>query len=141
MKPARAAVIGSTLKIEAGPLIVSSMPFLTSFTPGIILMASPIFGPHWRNRSAFCENSLIWIGSGELVRSPIISWRSWINVVSSCGNCRFTLARTSAMISSTPRSRFALSLTETSPVLASVTAARPSCSPVRRDVLSTSGTA
>ncbi len=35
----------------------------------------------------------------------------------------------------------ALSFTEMSPVLASVTAASPSCNPVRRDVLSTSGMA
>ena len=45
------------------------------------------------------------------------------------------------MISSMPRSRSRFSFTEKSPVLASVTAARPSCSPVRRDVLSTSGVA
>ena len=38
-----------------------------------------------------------------------------------------------------PRSRLLFSFTVKSPVLASVTAASPICSPVRRDVLSTSG--
>ena len=51
-----------------------------------------------------------------------------------------TCARTSLMISSIPRLRLSLSLTEMSPVFGSVTAARPSCKPVRREVLSTSGT-
>ena len=49
------------------------------------------------------------------------------------------LLRTSAITSSPARSRLRFSLTAMSPVLASVTAARPSCRPVRRDVLSTSG--
>ena len=40
-----------------------------------------------------------------------------------------------------PRSRSRFSFTEKSPVFASVTAARPSCRPVRREVLSTSGVA
>ena len=40
-----------------------------------------------------------------------------------------------------PRSRSRFSLTEKSPLLASVTAARPSWRPVRREVLSTSGVA
>ena len=44
------------------------------------------------------------------------------------------------MMSSMPRLRFAFNFTRMSPVLASVTAASPSCRPVRRDVLSTSGT-
>ena len=52
-----------------------------------------------------------------------------------------TFARTSLMTSSTPRLRFAFSLTAMSPVFGSVTAARPSSRPVRRDVLSTSGVA
>ena len=43
------------------------------------------------------------------------------------------------MTSSMARLRLALSLTVKSPVLASVTAARPICRPVRREVLSTSG--
>ena len=38
--PARAATTGSTLKRDAGPLMVFSMPFSTSTTPGIFLMAS-----------------------------------------------------------------------------------------------------
>ena len=45
------------------------------------------------------------------------------------------------MMSSMPRLRLSFSLTEMSPVFGSVTAARPSCKPVRREVLSTSGTA
>ena len=44
------------------------------------------------------------------------------------------------MISSMPRLRLSFSFTEISPVLGSVTAASPSCKPVRREVLSTSGT-
>ena len=43
------------------------------------------------------------------------------------------------MTSSMPRLRLAFSFTVKSPVLASVTAARPICRPVRREVLSTSG--
>ena len=39
------------------------------------------------------------------------------------------------MISSMPRSRLSFSLTRKSPVFASVTAASPSCRPVRREVL------
>ena len=45
------------------------------------------------------------------------------------------------MTSSTLRLRFAFSFTAMSPVFGSVTAASPSSSPVRRDVLSTSGVA
>ena len=41
-------------------------------------------------RSRFSENNLISIGSGELVRSPIMSSRSWMKSVSSCGNCVLT---------------------------------------------------
>ena len=44
------------------------------------------------------------------------------------------------MMSSIPRLRLSFSLTAMSPVFGSVTAASPSCNPVRRDVLSTSGT-
>ena len=43
------------------------------------------------------------------------------------------------MTSSMPRSRLLFSFTVMSPVLASVTAARPICRPVRREMLSTSG--
>ncbi len=43
------------------------------------------------------------------------------------------------MTSSMARLRLAFSFTVKSPVLASVTAARPICRPVRREVLSTSG--
>ena len=37
---------GSTLKTLAGPLMVFSMPFSTSTTPGIFLMASPTAVAH-----------------------------------------------------------------------------------------------
>ena len=59
--------------------------------------------------------------------------------LSSCGSLALICARTSAMTSSIPRSRLLLSFTVISPVLASVTAAKPICSPVRREMLSTSG--
>ena len=57
------------------------------------------------------------------------------------GSVLTTLARTSLITSSTPRLRFAFSFTAMSPVFGSVTAARPSSRPVRRDVFSTSGVA
>jgi hypothetical protein len=81
-------------------------------------------------------------GSGALVRSPIMSCSNCGNSTSSTGSAALTLARTSAITSSPVRLRFdqRFSLTEISPVLASVTAARPSCRPVRREVPSTSGT-
>ena len=78
------------------------------------------------------EKILIWIGSGALERSPMMSWSTWVNSTSSCGSVGLISARTSAMISSMPRLRCCLSLTVKSPVLASVTAARPICRPVRR---------
>ena len=68
-----------------------------------------------------------------------MSCRTWMNSTSSSGSVALICSRTSAMISSMPRLRFAFSLTVKSPVLASVTAARPICRPVRREVLSTSG--
>ena len=61
--------------------------------------------------------------------------------MSSCGNWLRTFSRTSAMTSSLARRRSRFNLTAMSPVFASVTVARPSCSPVRRDVPSTSGIA
>ncbi len=59
--------------------------------------------------------------------------------MSSIGACFLIRSRRSAMTSAPARSRFAFNFTAMSPVLASVTVARPSCRPVRRDVLSTSG--
>ncbi len=85
VKPARAAMPWSTLKVMAGPLMVSSMPFLTSFTLLMVLMASPTLGPQVFSNSKFSENSLISMGLGELVRSPIMSSRTWWKSVSSCG--------------------------------------------------------
>ncbi len=64
-----------------------------------------------------------------------------MNSTSSPGCDDATLARTSLITSSELRLRFGLSFTAMSPVLGSVTAANPSSSPVRRDVLSTSGVA
>ena len=36
-------------------------------------------------------NSLIWMGSGALERSPIMSWRTWVNSTSSWGSVFFDL--------------------------------------------------
>src|SRR5579875_3317421 len=46
-------------------------PVLKSFTAGMVLIASATRGAHWVNRLISGLNSLISIGSGELVRSPI----------------------------------------------------------------------
>src|SRR6266849_3516048 len=69
-----------------------------------------------------------------------MSCKIWINSTSKAGSSAFILLRTSSITSSIPRLRSTLSFTDTSPVFASVTEARPSCIPVRREVLSTSGT-
>ena len=50
VKPSRAATVGFTWKLVAGPLMVFSMPFSTSTTPGILLMASPTRGPSLRQQ-------------------------------------------------------------------------------------------
>ena len=124
--PARAAEIGSTLKVMAGPLIVLSIPFRTSTMPLVFLISSASLGAHSRSRSMFCENSLISIGSGELVKSPIISESNCGNSTSSIGNCLLIFARTSEITSSTPRFRSLFNFTVKSPRFASVTCANPS---------------
>ena len=73
VKPARAATAGSTRNSVAGPLIVFSIPSRTSTTPEIFLIASPTRGAHSRRSAGSCEKSLMAIGSGALVRSPIMS--------------------------------------------------------------------
>ena len=72
------------------------------------------------------------------MRSPIMSCKSCGNSVSNSGSACLIFTRRSAMTSSEECSCFGLSLTEMSPVFASVTAANPSCKPVRREVLCTS---
>ena len=144
VKPARSAASGFTEKRTAGPLVVFSMPSSIS-TIGVLAptftlpSASATRGAHVLNRSGSGENSLTTTGSGAPVRSPIISWSTWMNSTSRPGSEDATLARTSLITSSTPRLRLAFSFTAMSPVFGSVTAASPSSSPVRRDVLSTSG--
>ena len=129
VKPRRAARTGSTWKLVAGPEMVLSTPLCVSTTPGIFLMASSTLGPSWFNRAASLEKSLIWMGSGELERSPIMSWSTWMNSTSRAGSDFLILSRTSAMISSMSRSRLGLRRTLKSPELASVTAASPSLQP------------
>ncbi len=121
--------------------MVFSMPFSTSTTPGIFLMLSPTEVAHCVSSAGSCANSLITTGSGALVRSPIMSCNSCGNSMSTTGSAFLILSRTSAITSSPLRFRLRFSFTEISPVLASVTCARPSCRPVRREVLSTSGVA
>ena len=137
--PARAATIGSSRKVTAGPLIALSIPFSTSTTPLTLLMLSATLGAHCSSSAASGEYSLIWMGSGALVKSPIMSCNVCMNSTSRAGSCFLISPRTSSMTSSIPRLRLLLSFTETSPVFASVTEASPNCIPVRRDVLSTSG--
>ena len=55
VKPRRAARPGSTWKVVAGPLMVLSMPFCASTTPGILLMASSTLGPSWLSRAVAGE--------------------------------------------------------------------------------------
>ena len=62
-----------------------------------------------------------------------MSCSTWMNSTSIAGSSSLILARSSSMISSTLRLRLLFSFTAMSPVLASVTAAKPSCSPVRRE--------
>ena len=70
-----------------------------------------------------------------------MSCSTWMNSTSRPGCDFVTFSRTSLITSSTLRLRLSFSFTAMSPVFGSVTAARPSSSPVRRDVLSTSGVA
>ena len=126
VNPMRPAMIGSTWKLVAGPEMVLSTPFLVSTTPGIFLMASSTLGPSWFSRAESLVKSLIWMGSGELERSPIMSCRTCVNSMSRAGSDFLILSRTSAMISSMSRSRLGLRRTLKSPEFASVTAARPS---------------
>ena len=80
-------------------------------------------------------------GSGALVRSPIMSCSNCGNSTSSTGSaCRDLGAHVGDHLFAAAAA-LAFQLDGISPVLASVTAARPSCRPVRREVLSTSGTA
>ncbi len=139
VKPARAVTAGSTLKTCAGPLIVLSIPSRMSTTPGIFLIAAATWGAQTLSSAGSWLKSLITTGSGALVKSPIMSCSNCGNSTSSTGSAFLILARTSAITSSPLRLRSFFSLTEISPVLASVTCASPNCSPVRREVLSTSG--
>ena len=86
VNPSRPARSGSTWKLVAGPEMVLSTPFWVSTTPGIFLMASSTLGPSWLSRAASLEKSLIWMGSGELERSPIMSCRTWVNSMSRAGS-------------------------------------------------------
>ena len=109
----------------AGPLIVLSIPFWTSTTPPILLIASPIRGPSSASSAGSFAKTLIWIGSGAFDRSPIMSCSTCVNSTSSSGSVFLISARASAMTSSMPRSRLLFSFTVMSPVFASVTAASP----------------
>ena len=140
VNPARALATGSTWKTLAGPLMVFSMPFSTSTTPGIFLMASPTRVAQSRSTSGSSQNSLMAIGSGSFERSPISSSSFCTNSMSMTGSAFVTRSRTSSMTSSVVRLRLGFRRTEISPRLASVTAAKPSSRPVRREVVSTSGT-
>ncbi len=76
VNPALTATVGSTWNTVAGPLMVLSMPLSTSTTPSIFLISSATFGAHSRSSACSWLNSLISIGSGALVRSPIMSCSS-----------------------------------------------------------------
>ena len=88
---------------------------------------------------ASSEKSLIWIGSGALDRSLMLSCSTCVSSMSSSGSV--ALMRLAHFIHHIPdrAAAFCLSFTVKSPVLASVTAASPAASPVRREVFSTSG--
>ena len=86
VKPSREATLGSIWKFVAGPLMVFSMPFSTSTTPGIFPMASPTRGPSCVSSCSSFEKILIWIGSGAFERSLILSCRIWVSSISSSGS-------------------------------------------------------
>ena len=145
-KPARAALSGLTLKTTAGPLVVFSIPSSIS-TIGLwppmftFMSASATCGAQSLSRSGLSEKSFTTTGWGAPVRSPIMSCSNWTNSISSTGSSLRSFSRISLMTSSIPRFRSSFSLTVKSPVLGSVTGKMPSCKPVRREVLSTSGVA
>ena len=102
-------------------------------------MASPTRGPSCARRWASLEKILIWIGSGAFDRSLMLSCNTWVNSMSSSGSVDFISLAHFFHHFIYERLRLAFSFTVKSPVLASVTAARPICRPVRREVVSTSG--
>ena len=120
--------------------MVFSIPFSTSTMPLILLMSSATFGAQSSSVFGSCENNLTWMSTGSLVRSPIMSCNTCMNSTLTAGSWAAIFARTSAMISSMPRLRSRFNFTKMSPRFASVTVASPNSSPVRREVLSTSGT-
>ena len=128
--PKRDARCGSMLKVIAGPL--TTTPFLVSTTPSIFLMAASTSSAFACNAAASSLKSLISIGSGELVRSPIMSGRISTNSISNDGSDSSISLRSSFFTSSVARLCPGLSLTAKSPRFGSVTN-RPSSRPVRRE--------
>ena len=137
--PEWAAVSGSIVKIVAGPLMVLSMPFRRSTTPFTLLTASAILGAQFCSCDPSLENNLMNTSSGSLERSPIISCKTCTNSTSIPGSSRAMRERNSETTSSVPRLRSDFNFTAMSPRFTSVTAARPSSSPVRREAPCTSG--
>src|SRR5205085_1752501 len=117
--PSCAARCGSTLKIIAGPLIVT--PLKTSTTPGIFSIAVATSSAFCWSAAVSSLKSLISIGSGELVRSPIRSVRMPGNSTRDrLGSVLSISLRRSSMTSSVLCVRLFLSLTRKSPVFGSV---------------------
>ena len=102
-------------------------------------MASATRGAESARSLGSCEKSLITIGSGWLVKSPIMSCKTCTNSTFVAGSVCSISERTSFIISSISRLRSFLSFTVKSPRFASVTADKPNSMPVRREVFSTSG--
>mgnify|MGYP003694485099 CR=1 FL=1 len=122
--------------------MVFSMPSRTSTTPESFLIASPTFGAHVFSSAGSCENSLMAIGSGDAgqVADHVLQQLDELHVEHRIAFVDL-LAHLRDHLVAGARSRLRFSFTAMSPVFASVTAASPSCRPVRRDVLSTSGVA
>ena len=117
-------------KVLAGPLMVLSIPFRTSTTPLDLLDGIRDL------RRPFLQQCRIGAEKLDLHRfrcagqiADHILQQLYKFHCRASGNCSAILSLTSAVTSSTLRSRSRFSLTAKSPVLASVTAARPSCMP------------
>ena len=124
----------------AGPLIVFSTPFCVSTTPGIFAMASPTRGPELvQQRLVVGEqldlDRLRRVGE---IADHVLQYLGELDI-------QLRLSRLDLLRGRRPsprrcaRSRSVFRWTVKSPVFASVTAARPICRPVRREVISTSG--
>ncbi len=130
---------GVNLEVRGGPAdgivdAILGIHHSGNFGDGLLNARTKVSRRFWS-----LENNLIWMGSGELERSPIISCRICVNSISSDGSAAWICWRRRQSLHRCERERSVFRRTVKSPELASVTAARPICRPVRREVIDTSG--